>query len=82
MVEGERAGLGRDLQTRARERVLAHRVERVERRLARLSAAIDGASVTLVLAAEHLRPPSGPDLALEFQRIATSREHRSGDDGR
>jgi hypothetical protein len=80
--EGGRASVGRDLQSRARERTLAHRIERVERRLARLSAALDGASVTLVPVAERLRPPSGPDPALQLQRIAGSRRTEDLDDDR
>jgi hypothetical protein len=65
-----------------RTRVLTHRLEGVERRLARLSAALDGASVTLLPGAERLRPPVGPDPALQLQRIAGSRTYRAVDDDR
>jgi hypothetical protein len=81
-MEGERSDVERDLQTRARERLLASRLGQVERRVARLSAAIDGASVTLLEAPERMRPPSGPDMAVELQRITTWHEPPSGDDGR
>ncbi|HEY6567833.1 MAG TPA: hypothetical protein VI341_09995 [Actinomycetota bacterium] len=57
-----------------RVRALTHRLEGVERRLARLSAALDGAAVTLIQDAERLRPPAGPDPALQLQRIAGFRD--------
>lgn len=67
-TDGERAQP--DLQARARERLLTQRLDRVERRIARLSAALDGASVTLVPTAERFRPPVGPDPGRHLQRLA------------
>ena len=77
-----RGDMQRDLQVRARERTLDHRLERVERRLARLSAALDGASVTLIRGAERLRPPLAPDPSTQLQRLADERDDGTFDDGR
>jgi hypothetical protein len=80
--DGDRPSIQRDLQARAREHALASRIEQVEQRLARLGAAIDGASVTLGPGAGWLRPPAGPDPAFPLQRIAEVRDDGATDDGR
>jgi hypothetical protein len=63
----------RDLRRQARGRALAGRVDRLERVVARVNALLDGASVTLLPVAEKLRPPSGPDVSVELQRIVSRR---------
>ena len=80
--EAERRPAQRDGWTRARERDLIHRIDGVERKSARLLAALDGASVTMVPGAERLRPPSGPDPGIQLQRIAASRTPWRADDDR
>jgi hypothetical protein len=56
-----------------RELELTERIERLERDVARMSAHLDGAAVTLARGPERIRPPTGPDLSLELQRIVAAR---------
>ena len=70
-----------ELHALARERDLVRRVDRLEGHVARLTAQLDGASVTLLPAAEMLRPPAGPDMSIELQRIAAGRPRNVPDSG-
>jgi hypothetical protein len=72
-MDGDVARIERALRQAAGDRVLAERIDRLEIEVARVSAHLDGASVTLVPSAEALRPPVGPDPALELQRIVNGR---------
>ena len=63
----------RALQQAARDRVLTERVDRLEREVARVTAHLDGASVTLLPGAGSIRPPVGPDPGSALQRIVQRR---------
>jgi hypothetical protein len=75
---GDQRGRGRthrELQVRMRIGDLSWGIDRLERRVARVHARLDGASVTLIPVAETVRPPAGgPDPSVELQRIVGARE--------
>ena len=61
-----------DLQRAARDRGLAERIARLERRVARVTAHLDGAMVTVLPAAQAI-PPARPDPSVELQQIVSRR---------
>ena len=74
-LQGSRTkvSIERDLQRAARDRGLAERIDRLERRVARVTAHLDGAMVTVLPAAQAIRPPGRPDPSVELQQIVSRR---------